>query len=249
MKPITKKIGIVLQATPYKEEASLVNILTIDGIHNYILKGTQKPSSGTRKLALPLTLIKFSSTFTNSLNTITEGEVLESYFEIKNDFEQMLNAYPIIEKALTFANVIDDKKTFFNFIYVIFELMKKGYDSLFLLTVFEWKLIYNLGIAPDFSHCILCGEDIDDGCLDIMMGGMVCDKCFHLGENIINQKQSLMLKMIYYCKLVPFDEDVYHYVKSDLESLNQIIDFYYESHLDFISKAKKVNEKIKIIRN
>ena len=85
MGKIIKKKGIVLKTTDYKENALLLTILTSEGIVNLILRGAKKQSSKNRNLSNILSFIEFNQTESNSINTLTEGFVINSFSCIYQD--------------------------------------------------------------------------------------------------------------------------------------------------------------------
>ena len=244
MKQIMASEGLVLKTTEYKEQAVIATLLTKEGLKNYIIRGAKKISSGTRLLAIPLTKIVFNGTISNGLDTITEGIPQNNYLTIKQDINKMMFVYPIIEKILTFSSQVVNNEIFYQFVYEILDLLQTNINSLLVLTIFELKLTYLIGIAPSIKACINCGEKVEDGVFSISAGGCYCRKCMFNFPYDLNVSQTKMLKLLYLIKPQNVDKKLESLVIDDLDTISHIVDLYYQRYLDFISKAKPVASSI-----
>jgi len=243
MKQIAQNQGLVLKTSDYKEQAVIATILTKNGINNYIIKGAKKISGGTRLLTIVPSLISFSSTINCGLNTITEGTLLKSYLEIKNDLKKMLYTQAIIEKILIFSPQVTDSLIFYNFIIELFDMLNTQIDPLILEVIFELKLTYLIGIAPNVNRCLKCGERLDDGVFSVVDGGVYHRRCVSSSIDL-NEEQTKILKLLYLIKLKNVDNQFYSLVKDDLDDISKIVDYYYRKHLDFSSNSKKIINEI-----
>ena len=240
MKQIIKLEGLVLKTTDYKEEGVLATILTKNGINNSIIKGAKKMASGTRLLASPLTKLEFNATSTEGLNTLTEGIILDNYLSIKQNYNKITHAFPIIEKILTFAHQVTNNKTFYTFVNNIINMLKEDLDEFTILTLFEVKLTYLIGISPELKTCIRCGDTTNEGSFSIYQGGIICNKCNTLMPYDLNVEETKNLKLLYLIKLDKVNSEFIKIVKKDIKNINMVIDKHYEKHLDFKSKSKQV---------
>ena len=80
MEKIGKKTGIILKTQDYKENASLLTILTSTGLVTLILRGAKKTSSKNHLLNNIFNEISFNQTMDKSLNTLTEAVVINSHY-------------------------------------------------------------------------------------------------------------------------------------------------------------------------
>lgn len=240
MKQIIKLEGIVLKVTDYKEEAVLATILTKNGLNNYIIKGVKKMTSGTRLLASPLTKLEFNATHQEGLNTLTEGIILDNYLQIKQNYNKITYTFPIIEKILTFAHQVTNNQTFYQFVNNILNMLKDDIDEFSILTIFEVKLTYLIGISPELKTCIKCGTTTKTGAFSIYHGGIICNKCNTFMPYDLNNDETESLKLLYLIKLDKVNNEFIEIVKKDIKNINIVIDKHYEKHLDFKSKSKQV---------
>lgn len=244
MKPVTLKEGIVLTNTDYKEQAVLVTVLTNEGLENFIIKGAKKISSGTRLLSNVLTKISFSCTQTEGLNTITEGICLDSFVTIKNNINKMAVVYPIIEKILTFANQVTDNKVFYSFVVSVLDMLSTNIIEEVVLALFEIKLTFLIGIGPEVKRCLKCGRLIENGVFSVYNGGCFCENCKNGVSFELDELETKVFILLYLVKIKMVDKNFEIVVKDDVKKILSIVDLYYQKHLDFTSKAKKVMRSI-----
>lgn len=244
MKQIIQTEGIVLKVADYKEQAVIALVLTKDGNKSFIIKGAKKLAGGTRLLAEPLTKISFMATCIDGLNTLTEGTIIDSYMGIKQNFEKMLCFYPILEKIIVFADQVSNITTLYDFVLQILDLLKQDLSSKTILALFEVKLTYLLGIAPELKKCLSCGEKLIDGSFSIFDGGIKCQKCNDLNTYDLNNHETKILQLLMFIKLNKVDKDFINLVLPDIDKILNVMDLYYGKYLDFQSKAKEVTKKI-----
>lgn len=240
MKPITSYQGIVLKTTDYKEQAQIVSILTKDGLKNFQLKGSKKITSGTRLLSIVPSLITFNGTNTSGLDTITEGILVNDYASIKENMDKMLFASCIIEKILVFSQQITETVKFYDFCIELFKKLDTTINPMLLLTIFELKLTYLIGIAPSLNYCLKCGKKLDDAYFRVIDGGCYDEICLDNKSYDLSSNQTKILKLLYLIKLENVNDELYNLVESELLNLSKIIDYFYQYHLGFTSNAKRI---------
>ena len=236
--------GVVLKANDFKENAQIISLFTPNGKESLIVRGAKKINSKTRIFAQPLTLISYRKTLNRELNTLIEGEVIDSFSSIKADQDKMNVVYPILEKLYLFGNETKDDQVLFEFIIMLLDLLKNTKFSDVLLVIFEVKLLYLLGLAPRFFDCPSCGKKLKVGYFSIEAGGVLCELCSHFGFNL-DRVQTEALKQLYLIKPEKIDEQFLQKHFENIEFLQLIIDDYYLKYLDFKSKSKKIITQLK----
>lgn len=244
MKPVALKEGIILKTTDYKDQAVLVNVLTPNGLENFIIKGAKKISGGTRLLANALSKIVFSCTESEGLNTIIEGSCKDNYITIKSNIDKMLNAYAIMEKILTFSSQVTNNDLFYHFVEEILDLLSSDLSEDLVVILFDIKLTFLIGIGPELKHCVKCGKSVDNGVFSIYNGGCFCRSCKIMESYDLNEEETKALTLLYLIKLKMVDKKLEAIVKDNLKKLLWVIDLYYQKHLDFTSKAKIVMKEM-----
>lgn len=246
-KEAVKNQGIVLKKTDYKETGSIITLITNEGIETLIVKGTKKTSSKLRSLTNIFSWIDYVRTSNDGLNTLIEGTVVESYCSFYDDIEKMSYAQVIIEKILILSNSITDYQILYSFLIDIFNLLSSTNYPEIVTLVFEVKLLYLLGIAPNLKNCIKCQKAVD-GVFVLNEGGIICRNCLrnYKYSFILNNEETDVFKLLYLIKLNMINQNFYDIVKSVYQRLNLAVDYYYNYFLDFTSSAKKVIKQLTI---
>lgn len=244
MKQIIQVEGIVLKTADYKEQAVIATVLTKEGTKNYIIRAAKKISSGTRLLSIPLSKILFNATHTDGLDTITEGIVINTYNNLKNDINKIMVSYAILEKIMIFSKQVTDPETFYTFVINILDKLSTNINEELLLTIFDLKLTYLIGIAPEVKNCLVCGTKSNHQYFSIYHGGIRCDRCGGKESFDLNDSETKTLQLLYLVKLDKIDNKFINVVKDDIPKISSVIDLYYQKHLDFKSKVKQVKQSI-----
>lgn len=244
MKPIKKQQGIILKAKEFKESSSLINVLTSDGLITMVLRGTTSLTSGNKKYTIVPVKVDFLRTDTMAMPTFTEGEIVENYTNLKNDSHKTLITTAIIEKILTFAEHIDDKVLFYDFVGQIFNLLNTYQESMIILNIFEVKLLYLLGLAPNLLICCNCQKKAKKLYFSLNLGGVICENCAHILNYDLDTNATMVFKYLYLIKLNQINDEFFQIINNIGVDLNDFIDLYYEKYIDFKSVSKKIIKKL-----
>lgn len=244
MKKIIKTKGVILNSKPYKDNLKVLTVLCEDGIHSVLLKGSDKLNSGNKKYTIIPVEVEFMMTDSNNLPTFTEGYILNNYTNIKNDNNKSLISFAIIEKILAFSEHIDNHKLVYDFTINIFNLLDKFEQSRVILSLFEIKLLFLIGIAPILTKCIKCGKSNENLSLSIKLGGCCCPNCSVFEEYDLNNDETKIFKYLYLIKMDKIDNEFLTLIENTKIDFNKTIDKYYEKYMDFHNKTKKIIEKV-----
>lgn len=243
MKKIAKNKGIVIKVRDYLENAVLTAIYTESGKGTFLIRGAKKINSSTRKFANILTELEFNATMGNGICVLTEGIIIDNYTNLKEDLNKFYITNIILEKLDYFSEQFVDPNLVYNFVKELLEMLENT-DYIFAISmIFEIKLLYLLGVAPSFNRCPLCNKKAINGALLISSGGYICEDCQFARTTSLNIEDSLLFKKIYSTKIKDVTNDFLFEINNN-KNIQQIIDDYYEYHLDFTSKVKKVIRKI-----
>lgn len=233
--------GIVIKTTDYKENNSKVSILTINGLENYIVRGTKKINSKLALLAQPITKVELFVTNDKVLNTVTEGVVLENYTSIKENQTKQLVALSMLESIYYFNNHVLDKNLLYKFFLSCLNVLKHTEFPLELLNYFDIKLWYLVGIMPTFNKCVSCGDD-SASYFTISQGGNLCKNC-KIHESY-DEYVSNLLKITFLLKIDKLNEDFLKLISEYREVFNKIVKLYYRQYLDYSNFNRSLIEKI-----
>lgn len=245
--------GIVIKTIKYQETSKIAFILSENGINSYLVRNANNYKSKNFSYSQELIKLSFDvakkENKKDSFEIITSGKVLDNYSNIKNDIDALLNSIEILEIIYSLSMHTNDNHTLYSFLSKILDLINKNiaYRKLYCL-IFKTKLLYLLGIAPNFSHCSKCQTKEDLYSLQLDSGTSLCKKCFSLNEAIIYGKSYNILRFLYLTKVEQFDEKIIKKIIEDEKSINDINEFldrYYDYYLGYKSQTKKIANKIK----
>lgn len=244
MSQIQKAQGIIIKKIDYKENANLITLLTKEGKLSLIVRGAKKINSVMRNYTNLFSIIDFNATSNLSLNTLTEAAVLNAHINVLTDMDKMNAGMVILEKINVFSDEIQENELFYEFVKLIFDKLNNTNFPYLLMSLFELKLLYLLGVSPEFKECLLCGaKDVEDGCFSVENGGVICSN-HDINYINLNQTETKALKLMYFIKPDKIDEEFLKLLKDYEQSIIKTIDSFYERHLEFHSKAKKIIKTI-----
>lgn len=174
--------GIVLRTTDYRENDRILNILSKErGLIAVTARGCRKPNS---KLAA------FSSQFSYGEIEVNErvgklqlssATVLESFYPIRESYEQLLSATRIANAAEHTASRGDPNDELYLLLYHALSVIAYGdNDPKDTELCFMAKLLKLCGYAPVLTYCLKCGRDLrGEKQVRFMnsLGGAVCESC------------------------------------------------------------------------
>lgn len=245
MEKIGKKTGIILKTQDYKENASLLTILTSTGLVTLILRGAKKTSSKNHLLNNIFNEISFNQTMDKSLNTLTEAVVINSHYNIYQDIIKLNYVYIIIEKILVLNSSITDFNTLYSFLSKILYLMDETKYPNVLTSLFELKLCYLLGIGPSINRCVVCNNKTELNYFSISLGGILCNECKNSHSLHYNNEISTIIKYLYLINIDLVNDDFLEKCVPFYGEIDLIINQYYENYLDFKSKSKLIISKLR----
>lgn len=160
------------------------------GLQKAIAKGARKPKTRMSGRVDPLYINEFLLAPGRSFEIITEVRTVETFAELRHDFERLSYALYYAEVARAFADGLEHESlTFFDFLVTSVHLQsKQAADALWLCMEFEMGLLEILGYRPELTYCIGCRQVLSDYNLarfNIELGGVVCLSCFRSGKRYV----------------------------------------------------------------
>ncbi|MBO4562031.1 MAG: DNA repair protein RecO [Clostridia bacterium] len=174
--------GIVLRVTDYRESDRILNVLSKErGLITVTARGSRKPN---HKLAA------FSSQFTYGEMEVNErmgklqlssAAVLESFYAIRESYEQLFSATRIANAAERVADRGNANDELFLLVYHALSVISYGEnDPKDTELCFMAKLLRMEGFAPALTYCLKCGRDLrgeKEVRFSNSLGGSVCERC------------------------------------------------------------------------
>ena len=235
---LVKNEGIILNSIDYKENHKIIYVLTPSGKESYLVMRAKRIKEGLLTDTQNLTMIEFEADSKNSLSKATNISSIKHYNEIKNDLKKSAVASYALELVY---KMVEDCMHFDVLYKLLSEFLNKlttRDDIRVLLLQFRIKMLYFLGIQPQFNMCCHCGLSTDLVGLSVAHGAMECVN--HTSNDNIGISATKIINLLYKDKTLEIkieDNDV-------VDTLSQIIDSYYDKHQFYGLKSKVMLEKL-----
>lgn len=178
---------LVLKEVSYKENDKILHVLSrTRGKIQLISKGAKKSNSHLINASQLFAYSKCSMTVSRDMYIITAADLIDNFYNLKNNMNAFLNGNYILELISYVAQENEvDSKIFDMTVSVIRHLSTSDKDFDKLTAAYELKLVSMLGYKPDFKHCISCGNEINENSkFSIKEGGLLCSDCVNFGSGI-----------------------------------------------------------------
>lgn len=236
---IKKMVGIILNSIDYKENHKISYILTDSGKISVLFPRAKRYKEGLIADTQSLNLIEFEIDDDKSLSKAKTINVIDFFNEIKNDLKKYSAASYSLELIYRMVESDINPSLLFKLLNEFLKELKTREDIKLLLLQFRIKMLYFLGIQPNFKECIHCGKKLDLAGLSIKYGAMECVN--HTTSDNIGMDATNIIKLLYLDKTLQIkieDDDVINYI-------SEIIDTYYESHQYYGLKSVKMLKELK----
>lgn len=235
-----KKIkGIILNSIDYKENHKISYILTLDGKTSILIPRAKRFKEGLIADTQNLTLIDCEIDDNKALTKAKNINAIDYYNEIKNDLKKYAAASYALELIYRMVNPDLNPSMLYKLLIEFLNKLKERNDVKVLLLEFRIKMLYFLGIQPNFKECIHCGSHTDLAGLSLNFGAMEC--VTHRSHDNIGMDATNIIKLLYLDKTLDIRLDD----SSVVDYLSNLIDTYYEHHQYYGLKSKKMLEELK----
>lgn len=231
--------GIILNSMDYKENHKILYILTEDAKISVLVPRAKRFKEGLINETQNLTLVSFETTDNNNLAKAKGFEAIDYFNEIKNDLKKYSVASFALEVIYRMVNPDINPNMLYKLFLEFLNQLKNRNDLKMILLQFRIKMLYFLGIQPNFKECIVCRSKDNLVGLSLKFGSMECVN--HSSNDNIGMDATNIIKILYLDKTFSIkidDEDAIDYI-------SKIIDEYYELHQYYGIKAKRMLEELK----
>lgn len=179
-----KTEAIVLNSVQFGEGHKIVNLFTEDqGKVEASAFGARKTKSRFGSKLEPFTIVHLLLYHKNeeSLFTIKDAEVMSHNVSIRGDLTKYFIANSLIEPVIRFVAQSQSDINLFNLLSKTLRTLD-GIDprkGVYLLSMYDIKLLSILGYSPNTSLCTKCGRDLAGASvfMDLYLGFPLCDAC------------------------------------------------------------------------
>lgn len=232
--------GIVINHIKYQENSKIIYVLTKDNLKSLLVKSSCNFNSKNYSYSQELQKINFSynESKKNTFDILTSASIIETYKIIKDDYKLLTYAVEMLK--LTFQS--NEHVNNFAHLYELLSFCLNNMNckdisvAKYYYLIFKLKLLYLLGIGPNFNGCTKCGKK-EVELFSISDGGLICGECVsreNYSKYIYEGDYITVIKLLYLGK---FDVLTYEFIKSILnindyfDIINKLIIKYYQNYI------------------
>ncbi len=228
--------GIIIRQINYKESSKILHVYTPEGMISLLVQGAKKLNSPFLTVTDTFNHIRgFYSG--KGLFRLVEADSIHTYDKIKSDLIKVSYVTHLSELIITFSESNYDHEKFYLFFLKVLDKMDS--ESVFIpyCYMFESKYLSLLGVAPQWKHCVICRSQ-DNLRFSVSNGGMMCLTHYPQNETPYSSEGVQLLSQLYYFDIGnAFQLSI---SEENVQSIRHLLDDYYEYHLGFQSKSRKV---------
>ncbi|POH07612.1 DNA repair protein RecO [Fructilactobacillus lindneri] len=233
--------GILLYRKNYRERDMLVKFFTAEaGKKMFFVRGASKANFKMAGDILPFSYGTYEGTLKkDGLSYIDSANSVKHFNQISDDI--YLNAYATYIMSLIDAAFDDGvpNSIWFDKLFYALNLINNGFDAQIITNIIEIQLLPIFGVAPDFKHCAVCGQQSQIYDYSEKYGGLICQNDFHLDPYRMHLDQ----RTIYYlCLFSVIDLNKIENIKVNevtKNKLRQVVDKIYDNSVGLNLKSKK----------
>jgi len=179
--PYSNTQAVVLSSMNYGEADRILTLLTYErGRVRVIVRGARRPRNRFAAMAQPLNLLEVQLTGNSNLETLSQGQLVNSYRIIKEDLLRLAYASYILELFDKATEGASDVAEVFIMLLTALELVRYSDDLHLVRMAVEMKLMTAIGYRLQLEYCIYCQDILDNTKplhYNIAEGGFICERC------------------------------------------------------------------------
>ena len=233
--------GIVVSATPYKENSKILNILTKEnGIIGCISKGCKSLKSKLRTISEKFAYGTFHMYYKeDGLSTLIDGDIKDYFINIRSDIIKVSYLSYICELSTNVYKESNSEEVYPLLISAILK-MEEGLNPRIITNILELQYLEFLGINLNLDYCVVCGSS-KVVTLSLPKGGYICSH-HRTNEELMDEKVMKLLRLYNYVDIskistLDIDEKV-------SKKISEIIDLYYDEYSGVYIKSKKMLKEL-----
>ncbi|WP_047986319.1 DNA repair protein RecO [Ornithinibacillus californiensis] len=237
--------GIIIKTKDYGETHKIVTIFSKKiGKFSAIARGAKKPKSRMAAVTQPFIYGQFFVYINKGLSTIQQGEILDSFRNIREDIIKTAHAAYLVELTDKLLDENVPNMEVYTQLFKTMEWINENDDVDIPVMMYEMKLFRTGGFAPTVHQCTNCGEKGAPFSFSIVEGGLLCQKCQHIDPDSI-ELPNAVVKLLFLFSSVGLERVGNVSVKDENRLLLRgLIDAYYERYGGYYLKSQKFLKQI-----
>ncbi len=173
--------GIVLKKQNLRETSVILTLLTRDfGKIAGVLKGARGPKAaiGVNPQIFSLNSIVFYEGKRSNLNSISQCDLKDFFWPIRNDFEKTIYADYFLELVDIITMEGDVDEGVYGLLLDSLAMLTRPISAKRAARIFEIKMMHISGFMPEFKECSICrGQNGGDMRFSLRLGALLCGRC------------------------------------------------------------------------
>ena len=236
-----KLCGYVIDSVDYKDNDSIVTILSSDGLVSLKARGSKKITSKMNSVLFNYAYSEFevNKSEKSGYLTLLDGTLLDYPSYVIESLEYM-SVMGIISDGI---NKCTNKNGLFLCFKDCLKMMEEKVDSKIIMIAFLNFLLLNDGIMFESDKCVVCSSKRVNS-FDFERGGFVCKKCGGITNDVNFLKNMRILSKINftnYFKVTVDDEDRLLYLRNSFLSLENKCGIVFKGK-EFLFRVFKMEE-------
>ena len=235
--------GIILKSIKLNEADKIVTIFTKDfGRIKGIVKGVRKTKSQFGSSMENFTIIKLLAFKGKSFNTISQSEIIQSFFPQSKDLFRYGLAIQCTEMVDRLLVEEDPYLELYELFKDLLLLLKDEQNPILLVESFKWKLFALLGYQPELNRCTSCHHFVKKDeyyIFDISRGGICCLPCQRETGSFQIRISDYLLRLLQRVLIVDLEKihnkDIEQTVLSEFGKIN---DLFLSYHFEMESRSR-----------
>ncbi|MEW6087468.1 MAG: DNA repair protein RecO [bacterium] len=170
----------------------------------------------------------------------------ESFLKIRTDLKKIASAFYITGLARELTKEKDKNTDIFNLLFTFLYLLEKTNKYGIIMSSFQLRLLYILGLWPDLNRCVYCKNTATKNIqhFSLSHGGIICKNCLKSSPSNIslNYETVMVMKKLIYAPLSKIENIIVSLVV--LKKIEYWFSLYILYHMDKKIESKKILEKL-----
>lgn len=242
---LQKAEGIVIRTIDYGESNKIITLLTREfGKIGVMARGAKKPKSRLTSISQLFGHGYFLFYKSTGLATLQQGEIIESFREVRNDLFRASYASYVVELTDKLTEERQPHPALFDLLQKTLHYIDEGIDSEILTRIFEVKMFIVAGIQPELHQCASCGQVEGEFSFSIKEAGFLCHRCYFKDPHLLRISPAT-IRLLRLFSTINLDKLGAISVKKETKKeLATVISSYYDTYSGIQLKSKRFLEQL-----